>query len=234
MGMPSNEDFGDWLGGLNWKGYPRLSSIRDLGEDKTPDAPRPRRADDAKLETLSREKESLRAEAEALRARVLALKGLASEFERRLSDASSSYEDAALESDSARRSLELENARLAGELESARAEVARREARDHNREADLSLERERRADCEKSLLEARRKANDMETELAAARAKGAELAGSIAELRRQAALSHERLLQAKVLTDQDVHILRAEMREFLAKFHRIQETLPDAPSGENR
>lgn len=226
--MPPNEDLNDWLGNLSWQGYPRLSPIRDAASaaDRAPEVPRARRADE--LEALKREKESLRAEAEALRSRVMTLKSLASDFERSLSDAASSYEDAALEADAARRGLELENARLAGELESARAELRRRESRDHVREADLALERERRADCEKALVEARRRLNDCEADLADTRAKGAELSGSIGELRRQAAASHERLLQAKVLTDQDVQLLRAEMREFLAKFHRIQETFGES------
>ncbi|MEQ1920314.1 MAG: hypothetical protein ABL955_14080 [Elusimicrobiota bacterium] len=91
------------------------------------------------------------------------------------------------------------------------------------------LERERRADSDKALLEARRKLNDLEAELATTRNRSAELAGSIGELRRQASASHERLIQAKTLTDQDVQILRAEMREFLAKFHRIQETFGETP-----
>lgn len=232
--MPPNEDLDDWLGNLNWQGYPRLSPIRDVASaaDKSPDAPRPRRGEDVRVETMAREKEALRAEAEALRTRIGTLSGLAAQFERSLSDAASSYEDAALEADSERRTIELENARLSGELESARAELVRREARDLAREAELSLERERRADCEKGLLDARRKLNDMESELVSSRSKGAELAGSIGELRRQASASHERLLQAKVLTDQDVQLLRAEMREFLAKFHRIQESFSDAPPGE--
>lgn len=217
----------DWLGELSWQGYPRLSPIQDVAnvpETETP--PRQFKVSDLRVETLARENE-------ALRAKIDLLAGLASEFERRLSEAASSYEGAALESDSARRTLELENARLSGELESARAELARREAREHNRESDLSLERERRADADKALVDARRKLNDLEAELASARAKGAELAGGVAELRRQATASNERLLQAKSLTDQDVQILRAEMREFLAKFHRIQESFPDT-TGEPR
>jgi chromosome segregation ATPase len=228
--MPQNDDPRDWLGNLNWQGYPRLAPIRDVSSaaDEVPGAPRPpRKGPDVRVETLARENE-------ALRAKIENLAGLASEFERSLSGAASSYEGAALESDSARRSTELENARLTGELESAHSELARREARELARESELALERERRADCEKALLEARRKLNDQEADLAATRSKGAELSGSIGELRRQAAASHERLLQAKVLTDQDVQILRAEMREFLAKFHRIQETFADTPPGENR
>lgn len=227
--MPPNEDTNDWLGDLRWQGYPRLMPVRDVSSaaDQASAAPRPRKGGDVRLETLSRENE-------ALRAKIETLAGLAGEFERRLTEAAASYEGAALESDSARRSAELDNARLAGELESARAELARREARELSRESDLALERERRADCEKSLLEARRKLNDLESEVVAARSKGAELAGSIGELRRQAAASHDRLLQAKALTDQDVSILRAEMREFLAKFHRIQETFAQPPHEENQ
>jgi len=218
----------DWLGELSWQGYPRLSPIRDIANAPEAETPAPRaRPADPRLSTLARENE-------ALRAKIDLLARLTSEFERRLSEAAQSYEGAALESDSARRSAELENARLAGELESARAELARREAREHTREADLALERERRADCEKALLEARRRLNDLESEMVAARSKGAELSGSVGELRRQASASNERLLQAKALTDQDVQILRAEMREFLAKFHRIQESFADAPPGEPR
>ncbi len=222
--MPPKEDSNDWLGHLSWQGYPRLSPIKDIASAPDPesDPPRPRKGGDVRVETLARENE-------ALRAKIDHLGGLVAEFERRLSGAASAYEGAALESDSARRMVMLDNARLTGELDSARAELARREAREHTREADLVLERERRADSDKTLLEARRKLNDLESELATTRNRSAELAGSIAELRRQAAASHERLIQAKTLTDQDIQILRAEMREFLAKFHRIQETFGETP-----
>jgi chromosome segregation ATPase len=222
--MPPKEEPNDWLGDLKWMGYPRLAAVRDVTKaaDEAPDVQRPRKAGDVRAEALARENEGLRAKLETLAS-------LASEFERRLSEAASSYEGAAFESESARRSAELENARLNGELESARAELARREAREHARDADLALERERRADCERALVEARRKVNDLESELLATRSKGAELSGSIGELRRQAEASNARLLQAKTLTDQDVQILRAEMREFLAKFHRIQETFGEKP-----
>jgi len=220
--MPPNEDSNDWLGDLKWMGYPRLAPVRDAAgaADAAPDAPAPRKASTVRVETLARENE-------ALRAKIESLAGYAAEFERRLSEAASSYEGAALESDSARRTSELENARLTGELQSARSELARRESRELARDADHSLERERRADCERALVEARRKVLDLESELAATRSKGAELSGSISELRRQAEASSARLLQAKALTDQDVQLLRAEMREFLAKFHRIQETFGD-------
>ena len=227
--MPLNEDSKDWLGDLSWQGYPRLAPVRDVAEDadQAPEPRRARKAGDGRVEALARENE-------ALRAKVDSLSGLAAEFERRLAEAAQSYEAALLEAESARRSAELESARLAGELESARAELSRRESRDHSREADLALERERRADAEKSLIEARRRVNGLEEETAAARSKAAELSGSVGELRRQAAASHERLLQAKTLTDQDVQILRAEMREFLAKFHRIQETFADKQPGEDK
>lgn len=211
----------NWLEDLNWRGYPRLAPIRDVGDQGAggePVPPRTRKEGTVRLEAVVRENEALRGKIEALTT-------LATEFERRLGEAASSYEGAALESDSARRSTELENARLAGELESARAELIRRESRDLSRESELALERERRADAEKSLLDARRRLNDLEAELEKARGKSAELAGSISEMRRQADASNERLLQAKALTDQDVHILRSEMREFIAKFHRIQDTL---------
>lgn len=213
----------DWLGDLRWQGYPRLEPIRDAASqvEAGPPAPRaPRKGADARVETLARENE-------ALRAKIDALARLTSEFERRLSDAGAAYEGAALESDSARRMAELERERLSGELSSLKAELARRESREATRESELALERERRADAEKGLLEARRRLTDLEAELARARGKAAELAGGVAELRRQADASNERLLQAKALTDEDVRILRLEMREFLAKFHRIQDSFGD-------
>lgn len=228
--MGANDELAGWLGELSWQGYPRLSPIRDVAsvpEAASADAPRPRKGGDVRLEALARENE-------ALRAKLDAFSGLAAEFERRLSEAASSYEGAALESDSARRAAELESARLAGELESARSELSRRESRELSREAELALERERRADSEKALVEARRRVNDLEADLAAARSKAGELSGSVGELRRQASASHERLMQAKTLTDQDVQILRAEMREFLAKFHRIQETFAEKKPGDDR
>ncbi len=221
--MPANDESRDWLADLNWQGYPRLVPIHDAASD--PDFPRPRKAGAVRAETVARENEALRAKLDALTA-------LASEFERRLSQAAQSYEGAALESESARNAAELENARLTGELDSARAELARREAREHTREADLVLERERRADADRALLEARRRVNDLETDLATARSKGAQLSGSIGELRRQAEASSERLAQAKALGDQDVSLLRAEMREFLAKFYRIQELFAEKPFGD--
>ena len=226
--MSADDKNMDWLGELSWQGYPRLAPVRDMAAvPDAPDAPRPRKGNDVRVETLARENE-------ALRSKLDAMAGLAAEFERRLAEAASAYEGAALESDSARRSTELENARLAGELESARAELTRRESRELARESDLALERERRADAEKALVEARRRVNDLESDIASARGKSSELAGSVGERRRQASASHERLLQAKTLTDQDVQILRAEMREFLAKFHRIQETFAENQPGDNR
>ena len=104
--------------------------------------------------------------------------------------------------------------------------------KDGARDNELALERERRADAEKSLLEARRRLVDLEAEILRSTGKCAELAGSIGELRRQADSSNARLLQAKALTDSDVQLLRQEMREFLAKFHRIQDSLP--PPGETQ
>lgn len=235
--MPPNDDLHDWLGDLKWMGYPRLAPVRDVAADAAPDspAPRPRKTGDIRAETAARENAALIRENEAQKAKIESFAGLIAEFERRLSEASAAYEGAALDTDNARRAAELENARLTGELESARAEVARREARELSRESDLTLERERRADSERALLESRRRANDLEFELTAARSKAAELAGSIVELRRQASAAHERLLQAKALTDQDVSLLRSEMRDFLAKFHRqIQDTYGPMSPGETQ
>jgi chromosome segregation ATPase len=216
----------EWLGDLRWRGYPRLAPQRDIaGEEPVegvPPPPRPRKAADARVETLARENE-------ALRAKIDALGRLSVEFERRLSETASAYEGAALESESARRDAELERERLSGALSSAQAELARRDARDAAREAELALERGRRDEAEKSLLEARRRALELEEALTRSRAQASQAAGQLEELRRQADAQNERLLRAKALTDEDVRLLRLEMREFLAKFHRIQEDLGENP-----
>ena len=187
MGMPPPDDLSDWLGDLRWQGYPRLEPVRDAAAavdaaSEASGAHRPRKAGDARVEALARENE-------ALRAKIETLVGLVSEFERRLSEAASSYEGAALENGSARRAAELECSRLAGELESARAEFDRTRAREAARESAFALERERRADCEKANLETRRRLNDLETELAKARGRASELEGAAAELRRFLAAS---------------------------------------------
>jgi hypothetical protein len=215
----------NWLGDLRWRGYPRLEPTRDAASSAPPPGPdelppRARRAaptSDPRLSQLAQENE-------ALRARLDALDRAASDFERRLADAGASYEAAVLEAESKLRDAALERERTGGELEAARAENARLDARDASREAELRLERERRADAEKALLEARRKLDERTNEAELLRAAASEQAGAISELRRQAAAQNDRLLQAKALTDEDVRLLRQEMREFLAKFHRIQES----------
>ncbi len=214
----------DWLGDLRWRGYPRLDAVRDMSATAaaSPDAPpRERRAPepepDARLTELARENE-------VLRARLDGLSRLAGEFERRLSDAGASYEAAVLDAESKLRDAALERERLSGELEAARDELARSAAREAGREADLRLERERRADGERALAEARRKLEERAAESERLRAAASEQTGQLAELRRQASAQNDKLLQAKALTDEDVRLLRQEMREFLAKFHRIQET----------
>jgi chromosome segregation ATPase len=220
----------DWLGDLRWRGYPRLEGVRDAASAAPAggDPPRPRRAPpeeadpDPRLAELGRENE-------ALRARLDGLSRLAAEFERRLSDAASTYEAAVLEAESKLRDATLERERLSGELEAARDEQARSAAREAGREADLRLERERRADAERALTELRRKHEERAAEAERLRAAASEHAGMLAELRRQAGAQNERLLQAKALTDEDVRLLRQEMREFLAKFHRIQDTLGENP-----
>jgi|GEM_PF-2261308 len=216
----------DWLGDLRWRGYPRLEAMRDVAASvpATPPGdvpPRARRAPeaepDARLSELARENE-------VLRARLDGLTRLAAEFERRLADAGASYESAVLDAESKLRDAALERERLSGELAAAQDELARSAARDAGRDADLRLERERRADAERALGEARRKLDERASEAERLKAMSSEQSGQLAELRRQASAQNDKLLQAKALTDEDVRLLRQEMREFLAKFHRIQET----------
>ncbi len=218
-----DHDDPDWLGDLRWHGYPRLEPTPDAsarapaGVEAALPARRPSpAAADPRAEDLARENE-------ALRARLRELARLAGEFERRLSEAGASYEGAVLEAESKLRDAALERERLTGELSAARDELSRAEAREAGRDADLRLERERRADAERALAEARRKSEERGAQAESLRAAAAEQAGRVEELRRQAAAQNDRLLQAKALTDEDVRLLRQEMREFLAKFHRLQD-----------
>lgn len=213
----------DWLGDVRWHGYPRLESLRDLGPDAgtggAPVAQRPVAAPpaDPRLAELAKDNENLRARLEAL-------DRLAAEFDRRLSETATAYEAAVLEAESRLRDAVADREHLSGGLSAAKEECARLAARDAAREADLRLERERRADAEKALAEIRRRLETLSADSEALREKAAEQTGSLEEMRRQAHAQNERLIQAKVLTDQDVALLRQEMRDFIAKFHRIKES----------
>ena len=216
----------DWLGDLRWQGYPRLESIPDLASrvdtgdpavpEKAPAGPSPR------LEDLVKENENLRS-------RLDRLLRLAMEFERRLEDAGRRYEDALIEAETRETGLRLEKERLEGERDGAKAEAERRAARERGLEGELGLERARREKAERDLAEARRRLELAEAESGRYRQLHAENAGAVAELRRQASTQSERLLQAKALTDQDMILLRQEMREFLAKFHRLTDSEPPQP-----
>jgi hypothetical protein len=214
----------DWLGDLRWKGYPRLQPVRDVAsaptEEETPAPAAP--APDPRLAELAKENESLLA-------RIDAMGRLAADFERRLSEAGAAYEGAVLEAESRLRDAALERQRLAGELDAAKAELSRLAARDAAREADLRLERERRADAEKSALTSRRELTQLTAEAERLRADAAGHEGALTELRRQASAQNERLIQAKALSDEDVRLLRQELRDFLAKIHRIEETREEKP-----
>jgi hypothetical protein len=223
--MPEQDP--DWLGELKWCGYPQMGAQRDVSaipadapaaapRAKTPSAPDPRLAE------LGRENE-------ALRERLEDLLKLAADFERRLSEAGTAYEGAILEAESRLRDAALERERLSGELEASKSEAARLSARDAARESDLRLERERRGDAEKALNDARRRLTELAAQAEHSSAASAQQAGALTELRRQASAQNERVLQSKALTDQDVQLLRQELRDFLAKFHRIQETFGETP-----
>ncbi|MDE2510619.1 MAG: hypothetical protein KGL74_05810, partial [Elusimicrobia bacterium] len=184
---------------------------RAAPREKTPSLPDPR------LQELGKENE-------ILRTRLDQLAKLAGEFERRLAEAGTAHEVSLLGVESRLRDGTLERERLKGELDSAKAEAARLTARDASREAELRLERERRADSEKALHDARRRLTEMTARGEHLAATAAQQAGALEELRRQASSQNERLLQSKALTDQDVQLLRQELRDFIAKFHRIQES----------
>ncbi len=214
------EDDLEWLGDLRWKGYPHLVPMRDIASESprgngpaaSAAAPEP----DPRLAELARENETLRAKVERLAA-------LAQEFERRLRDAGQAYEGALLEAESKLRDAALERERTLGELGAARAETARLHARDSSREAELRLERERRGDSEKALALARRAVEELTERVERMRAVSAERAGAVTELRRQASAHAEKLILSKELSDQDVATLRLELRDFLARLHRVQD-----------
>lgn len=215
----------DWLGDVRWHGYPRLESLRDLGPDAGTDGALAARRAAAEAPAPDPRVAELARDNEMLRLRLAELSRLAGDFERRLSEAATAREAATLEAESRLRDAALERERISGELSAAKDECARLAARDAAREADLRLERERRADSEKALADARRRLEALTSDSESLRAKASEQTGAMEELRRQAGSQNERLLQAKVLTDQDVSLLRQEMRDFLAKFHRIQDSL---------
>ncbi|MDX6767897.1 MAG: hypothetical protein SF051_00070 [Elusimicrobiota bacterium] len=213
----------DWLGDLRWQGYPRLQPVADLAGRVDPGDPvvPPRPVEPpARLEDLAKENE-------VLRARLDRLLRLALEFERRLEDAARRYEDALLDAESRETALRLEKERVEGERDGARAEAERRAAHEGALDGFLNLERGRREVAERDLAEARRRLELLEAEAGRYKQLHAETAGAAAELRRQASAASERLLQAKALTDSDVALLRQEMREFLAKFHRLTD--PPSP-----
>lgn len=221
----------DWLGDLRWEGYPRLQPVADLSGRVKPEDPgdaavTPRPAAPAgRLEDVVKENESLRA-------RLDRLLRLASEFERRLEEAGRRYEDALLEAEARETGLRLEKERLEGERDGARAEAERRAAHEGALDGFLSLERARREAAERELETLRRRVELAEGDAARYKKLHAEAAGALGELRRQASASSERLVQAKALTDQDVALLRQEMREFLAKFHRLTDPpSPPEPGG---
>ncbi len=217
--MASSKD-PDWLGDLRWQGYPHLKPIADLAgrvDLRDPVVPPPSEAGpNPRLEDLAKENE-------ALRARLDRLLRLALEFERRLEDAGRRYEDALLEAETRETTLRLEKERVEGERDGARAEAERRAAHETMLDGFHNLERGRRENAERDLENARRRIELLEAEAGRYKQLHAEAAGALAELRRQASASAERLLQAKSLTDQDVSLLRQEMREFLAKFHRLND-----------
>ncbi len=182
----------DWLSDLRWRGYPHLMPVRDIASEEaamspvealsqSPIAPTP----DLRLGELSRDNE-------ALRSRIHGMGRAAEEFERRLREAGQSYEGALLETESRLRELSLDKERMGGELTAARAELARLNSRDAAREADLRLERERRADAEKALVLARRQIEELV----------------------------ERLTQSKDITGQDIALFRKELSDFIAQLHQ--------------
>ena len=135
-----------WLGELRWQGYPKLGAV-----EPAPAAPQPAAA-------VDRERlEQLEGENERLKAKLDALSKAAREFERRLSEASTAYETALQDAEGRLRQAELEGERLLGELDALKAERSAAAARDSGREAELKLERERKAELERELAEARRR-----------------------------------------------------------------------------
>ena len=202
-----------WLGELSWQGYPRLGSVADAKPAPKPADP----VEDGRLAALARDNEQLRA-------KLSEMAKLAREFERRFNEAGAAYESALQETENRLRAAALERERLSGELDALKAEAARAAARESGRETELRLERERKTELERALLDARRRLEELTAEAESLRAQASKQEGAMDELRRQADGQSERLLQAKALTDQDVQLLRQEMREFIAKFHRIKES----------
>jgi chromosome segregation ATPase len=218
----------DWLSDLSWRGYPRIEPISDVSALAETDLParatRPGDSSEPRLTELAKENE-------ALRGRLESLTRLSREFSRHLSETASAYEGALLEIEAKLRVAAFERERLSGELEATRSEAQRLGMRDAAREADLKLERERNADAQKTLHDAQRRLEELGAQADRVRSAAAEQAGMMGELRRQAEAQNERLLRAKALTDEDVRLLRQEMRDFLAHMRQIQDSLAHAAKG---
>lgn len=215
----------DWLGDLRWQGYPRLDPVSDLAGRVDPSDPAlpPRPAlTGGRLEDLAKENE-------LLRSRLDRLTRLAQEFERRLEEAGRRYEEALLEAEARETGLRLEKERLEGERDGARAEAERRAAHEGALDGFLNLERGRREAAERELDTLRRRVELAEADADRYKKLHAETSGAVGELRRQAGAQSERLLQAKALSDQDVALMRQELRDFLAKFHRLTDPPPSPP-----
>lgn len=212
----------DWLDDLRWQGYPKLQPVADLAgrvDPSDPALPPGTPLGGGRLEDLAKENE-------LLRSRIDRLTRLAAEFERRLEEAGRRYEDALLEAEARETGLRLEKERLEGERDGARAEAERRAAHEGALDGFLNLERGRREAAERELESLRRRVELAEADADRYKKLHAETAGAVGELRRQANAQSERLLQAKALSDQDVALMRQELRDFLAKLHRLTDPPP--------
>lgn len=193
----------------------------------------------ARLEKLADERARLQQRAEAAelecrqtRERLASVQSEIAAFEAKLSRSRAAYEDhiARLEDEARRSQAQLQDLReTKGTLDGAlkRAQDDQKAAHDQ-----LALERSRADAAEGQLLESRRRAAETEAKLSQQGLDLASQAGALEELRRQASVYQQRLVQSKELTDSDIMTLRQDLKMFLEELRLTRGSIRKQERGE--
>ena len=186
----------------------------------------------ARLEKLAEERARLQQRAESAelenrrtQERMAAVQSELAAFEAKLSRSRAGYEQhiSSLEDAARRGEAQLHDLReMKGTLDGAlkRAQDDQKAAHDQ-----LALERARAEAAESQLLEARRRAAENDKRLVQLGQDHAAQAGALEELRRQASVYQQRLLQSKELTDSDIMTLRQDLKMFLEELRLLRGSI---------
>lgn len=210
-------------------------------EDRPPLEPPLELDFERRLDALSKEKARLESQLAAQDKETARLREGAEASQRRAGEAEARAAQAAREAQGACERLEADRALHAQTCaaltesrsflqkalgESQRAERLARE--------QTSLERDRALAAENEAAALRAKLSELEPALRAAREQLAGQAGALEELRRQASVFQERLVQAKERTDGDVAGLRQDLRLFLEEFRLLVNTVQRADNAQDK